>query len=256
LRLLLGVALVVAVGAGLWIRSLFRGANLQDSVQASSTAAAPAAPDVPPEPAPAPSWAPPVLQYPPVVGYNRGEPPSAAGLAPAAPPATAAADTASPTTSMVSIAPPTEPTRKTTFTNEDLERARGVPGGAPASTPAPAALPVSAPNSARAGASPAVVANVSTTDDAARDEWASRVRDREDDLQKAQAKVRRLAAEVDIKKAEAARATDPDARDRAQQDVMDALDALDKAERKAADKQRDLDDEKDRARAAGVRFER
>ena len=47
MRAFLAVAVVVALGAGLWVRSLFRGAPLQDSVEASSVT-------VPPAPAPEP----------------------------------------------------------------------------------------------------------------------------------------------------------------------------------------------------------
>jgi len=45
-RVLLAVGLLLALGAGLWMRSLFRGASLQQSVEASGTAA------VAPTPAP------------------------------------------------------------------------------------------------------------------------------------------------------------------------------------------------------------
>ena len=77
MRALLAVGVVVALGAGLWVRSLFRGAPLQDSVEASSVT-------VPPAPAPQPTWTPPALSYPPIVGYNQGNqgvPPSMAALA-------------------------------------------------------------------------------------------------------------------------------------------------------------------------------
>src|SRR5438045_2562485 len=107
LRIVLVLGLVIAVGAGLWMRSLFRGAQLEESVQAANATAAPVT-----EPQPQPSWSPPVLQYPPMVGYNRGVPASMAGLAIAASPAPAAAEAP---TGMTSIAPPSEPTRKTTF---------------------------------------------------------------------------------------------------------------------------------------------
>jgi hypothetical protein len=51
-------------------------------------------------------------------------------------------------------------------------------------------------------------------------------------------------------------AADVDAHDKAQRDVADALEDLEKAERKLSEKQRDLDEAKVSARAAGVRFEK
>jgi hypothetical protein len=234
LRAVLAVGLLVAVGAGLWIRTLFRGANLQESVQASGTA-----PSTVPEAIPdqAPSWAPPVLQYPPIVGYNRGGvPPSMAALAMQASPVPSAEGPSAPA-GMTSIAPPSEPTRKTAFTNEDLERGRSAATVTAAGATVPAVRP-----SAVAG-------------DEARD-WISQVRDRGNDVQKAQAQVRRLETEVELERAQAARLTgDAEAQEKAQKDVMSALDDLEKAEQKLADKQRGLDEAKDRAHAAGVRFE-
>jgi hypothetical protein len=245
LRAFMAAALVVALAAGLWVRSLFRGANLQDSVEASSLSATAA-------PNPAPSWQPPVLSYPPIVGYNQGVPPSMAALAIQGAPPTTGVE-AQPT-GMVSIAPPSEPTRKTAFTNDDLMRTRSGPGVVTMAAAEPPAAPgsVSAPVTASAAA-PRVEA---VSGDAAR-EWVSRVRDREDDVQQAQSKVRRMEAEVEARRAQAAAvAGDADAREKAQRDVTDALEDLDKAERKLSEKQRDLDEVKVAARAAGLRFER
>jgi hypothetical protein len=231
LRALLAVALVIALGAGLWVRSLFRGASIQDSVEASSMT-------VPPAPAPQPTWTPPALSYPPIVGYNQGVPSSMAALAIQASPLPANAPAAEPA-GMTSIAPPSEPTRKTAFTNDDLLRTRGGQGAPVVATP---------------------VASTTTSSDATSDkarEWIDRVRDREDDVQAAQSKVRRAEAEVDARRAHAlAVASDVDAHDKAQRDVTDALEDLEKAERKLSEKQRDLDEAKDKARAVGVRFER
>lgn len=243
LRALLAVGVVVALGAGLWVRSLFRGAALQDSVEASSTAAV--------APAPQPTWTPPMLSYPPVVGYNTGVPPSMAALTIQASPAAPAAESVS--SGMTSIAPPTAPTTKTAFTNDDLARLRGqeppVPAPvAPAMTQVATVAPVSNP----AGAPMAP----SRTEDEVR-QWIGKVRDREDDVQQSLAKVRRLEAEADAMRAQAAAtATDLEAHEKAQRAVMNALEDLEKAERKLASAQRELDETKVAARAAGVRFER
>jgi len=50
-------------------------------------------------------------------------------------------------------------------------------------------------------------------------------------------------------------ASDADAHDKAQRDVTDSLEDLEKAERKLSEKQRDLDETRAQARAAGIRFE-
>jgi hypothetical protein len=237
MRALLAVGVVVALGAGLWVRSLFRGAPLQDSVEASSVT-------VPPAPAPQPTWTPPALSYPPIVGYNQenqGVPPSMAALAIQGGPLPTGAPTAEPT-GMTSIAPPSEPTRKTAFTNDDLLRLRGSQGAPVVATPVASTMTAS-------GASDA-------TSDKAR-EWIDRIRDREDDVHQAQAKVRRAEVEVDARRAHAlAVASDVDAHDKAQREVTDALEDLEKAERKLSEKQRDLDETKEQARGAGLRFER
>jgi len=146
MRALVVAGVVVALASGLWVRSLFRGAALNDSVEASTVA-------VPEAPAPQPTWTPPALSYPPIVGYNQGVPPSMAALAiqgsplpTSAPVATSAepAGTAS-TTSMTSIAPPSEPTRKTAFTNDDLVRMRGGQGAPAVAMPAAATAAPSMP---------------------------------------------------------------------------------------------------------------
>ena len=249
LRALLAVGLVIALGAGLWVRSLFRGASLQNSVEASSVTL-PAAPD------PQPTWTPPALSYPPIVGYNQGGvPPSMAALAiqggplPTSAPAAPSAEPSS----MTSIAPPSEPTRKTAFTDDDLVRTREGQGAPVVATPV-ASTTTSAGVVARTA--PVPPAATDATSDKAR-EWIERVRDREDDVQKAQAKVRRAEAEVDARRAHAvAVASDVDAHDKAQREVTDALEDLEKAERKLSEKQRDLDEAKEKARTVGVRFER
>jgi hypothetical protein len=240
MRALLAVGLVIALGAGLWIRSLFRGASLQDSVEASSAA-------VPPAPAPQPTWTPPALSYPPIVGYNQGSVPSnmAALTIQGGPPASSAPGAE--TSGMTSIAPPSEPTRKTAFTDDDLVRTRGQGAPAVATAVATTSTVASAPASLRVS---------DASQDAAR-EWVGKVRDREDDVRDAQAKVRRAETEVDAQRAHAvAVASDVDAHDKAQRDVTDALENLEKAERKLSEKQRDLDETKEKARTAGVRFER
>lgn len=239
LRALLAIGLVIALVAGLWVRSLFRGAALQDSVEASGATSLAV-------PAPQPTWTPPILSYPPIVGYNQGVPPSMAALAIQSGSTVGAEPTAAPA-GMTSIAPPSEPTRKTTFTNDDLERTRGQAALVPIAPVASAALVTSGDAAAARAAS--------VSDDEMRD-WISRVRDREDDLLQAQAKVRRLEAEAEARRAHAAAASsDLDAHEKAQREFTDALEDLEKAERKVSEKQRDLDEARVRARAAGVRFE-
>ena len=247
LRAVLGVGVIVALAAGLWVRSLFRGAAIQDSaVQAASTAA--------PVPLAEPSFTPPVLSYPATVGYSSGIPPSMASLtiaptplpadslpiAPAAPPVEAVAPASA--SSMTAIAPPSQPTHKTAFTNDDLSRER-----APAVVvPAPAAAPPSVTSSGP---------TYGPTEDDVR-KWTRRLRDREDDVREAQSKVRRIEAEAAVNRARAESvAGDPDAREKARRDAEDALGDLEKAERKLSEKQRDLDETKQQARAAGLRFE-
>jgi hypothetical protein len=251
MRALLAVAVVVALACGLWVRSLFRGAPVQDSVEASSVT-------MPAAPAPQPTWTPPALSYPPIVGYNQGVPPSMAALAiQGGPLPTSAAQP----TGMTSIAPPIEPTRKTAFTDADLLRTRGQAG--PVAMPVVAtpvvATPVASTVTAAGAvaAAPAVPSGATMRNDDQLREWITRVRDREDDVQEAQAKVRRLEAEVDARRAHAAAvASDVEAQAKAQDDVTVALEDLEKAERKLSEKQRDLDEAKVAARAAGVRFER
>ncbi|HYU42770.1 MAG TPA: hypothetical protein VEQ84_11535 [Vicinamibacteria bacterium] len=246
MRAMLAIAVVVALAAGLWIRSLFRGAPIQDSVEASSATLAAAS-------APPPTWTPPVLSYPPVAGDNQGVPPSMAALAIQGGPLSSSAPAAEPT-GMTSIAPPSEPTRKTAFTDADLLRVRGEQPALPAAAPVtPTATVPSGVVSSAAAAAPRAT---EVSEDKAR-EWIARVRDREADVQEAQAKVRRQEAEVEARRAHAvAVAGDVDAHDKAQRDVTDALEGLEKAERTLSEKQRDLDEAKISARAAGVRFER
>jgi len=235
LRALLVAGLLVAAGAGLWVRSVFRGAAVQGSVQAANASA-------PPAPAAQPTWTPPVLSYPPMVGYNTGVRPGAVAIAGA--PATPAVDSAG--QGMTSIAPPSEPTHRTTFTNEDLEHGRGAANAPVVTATAVASAPAGAP-------SVATRAVVATTDDATR-EWISRVRDDEEKVQDAQARVRRLQAQVEALRTQAAAASDPEVQAKVQRDLGDTLDDLEKAERKLAEKQRDLDDTKDKARSAGAKF--
>jgi hypothetical protein len=253
MRALMAGAVVVALACGLWVRSLFRGAPVQDSVEASSVAA-------PVAPAPQPTWTPPALSYPPIVGYNQGVPSSMAAIAIQGgplpvqggplPPTVPAAEPAG----MTSIAPPSEPTRKTAFTDADLMRTRSGAGVAVATPVVSTATVPSGVVGSSATALPGGAAPIG--EDKAR-EWVSRVRNNEDDVQQAQSKVRRMEAEVEARRAHAAAVTgDVDARDKAQRDVTDAIEDLEKAERKLSEKKRDLDETKAQARAAGIRFER
>lgn len=246
MRAMLALAVVVALAAGLWIRSLFRGAPLQDSVEASSATLAAA-------PAPPPTWTPPVLSYPPIVGYNQGVvPPSMAALTIQGGPLPSSA--AAEPTGMTSIAPPREPTRKTAFTDDDLARMRGSQYAPPVVTPVTSTA--TAPSGVVSSAVAVPTRTTEISEDTAR-EWIGRVRDREDDVREAQARVRRHETEVEARRAHAlAVASDAEAHDKAQRDVTDALEDLEKAERKLSEKQRDLDETKVSARAAGVRFER
>jgi hypothetical protein len=245
MRAMLAITVVIALAAGLWIRSLFRGAPIHDSVEASSATLGAA-------PAPPPTWTPPVLSYPPLVGYNQGVPPSMAALAIQGGPLPSSAPAAEPV-GMTSIAPPSEPTRKTAFTDTDLARLRGGQIAPPVATPVTATATAPSGVASNAVAVPQRATEVS--EDKAR-EWIARVRDREADVQEAQAKVRRHEADVEARRAHAvAVAGDVDAHDKAQRDVTDALEDLEKAERKLSEKQRDLDEAKVSARAAGVRFE-
>src|SRR4029450_2920387 len=65
MRALVAVGVALALAAGLWVRSLFRGAALNDSVQASTGA-------LPEAPIPQPTWTPPARSYRPIVGHKRG----------------------------------------------------------------------------------------------------------------------------------------------------------------------------------------
>jgi hypothetical protein len=155
---------------------------------------------------------------------------------------------------MTSIAPPSEPTRKTAFTDADLMRTRSGPGVAVAT---PVASTATIPSSGVGSSMTAIPSAAATIGEDKAREWASKVRNDEDDVQDAQAKVRRLEAEVEARRAHAAAVTgDVDARDKAQRDVTDAIEDLQKAERKMSEKKRDLDETMEQARAAGIRFER
>jgi hypothetical protein len=257
LRAVLAVGLVLALAAGLWVRSLFRGAALQDAVEASSTTPVPI-------PAAEPSFTPPVLSYPPAIGYGSSVPSSMAGLTIEASPLPGVGlpvnslppvESGTQVTGMTSIAPPSEPTRQTAFTNDDLEHPRGQPpvavSAAVSSVPTATGTPLGVIADSVAPVRPA--ASVSDGDVS---KWTSRIRDREDSVRDAQSKVRRLEAEAAVKRARAeALAGDEGARDKAEREVADALEDLEKAERKLSEKQRDLDETKDEARSAGVRFQ-
>lgn len=253
IRALLAVAVVVALACGFWVRSLFRGAPVQDSVEASSVTA-------PVAPAPQPTWTPPALSYPPIVGYNQGAASSMAAIAiqggplpiPGGPlPSTAAA--AEPA-GMTSIAPPSEPTRKTAFTDADLMRTRSGPGVAVAT---PVVSTATVPSGVGGSSTTAIPGGAAPGGEDKAREWMSRVRNNEDDVRDAQSKVRRMEAEVEARRAHAAAVTgDADARDKAQREVTDAIEDLEKAERRLSDKKRDLDETLEQARAAGVRFQR
>jgi hypothetical protein len=257
LRAVLAVGLVLALAAGLWVRSLFRGAALQDAVEASSVTPAPI-------PAAEPSFTPPVLSYPPMASYSSGVPSTMADLAiqpsplpygdiPTGPPPSL--ESGAPTTGMTSIAPPSEPTRKTAFTNDDLVRVRSeAPVAIPAAITPPAAV-TGTPLGVIAD-SVAPLRSAAGVSDGDVHKWTSRLRDREDDVRDAQSKARRLEAEAAVKRARAeATAGDADARQKAERELADALEDLEKAERKVSEKQRDLDETKQEARAAGIRLE-
>ena len=165
---------------------------------------------------------------------------------------------------MTSVAPPAQPTHKTAFTDADLTQTRGASaalaappsGAAPlrSSSAAVAAVPAAGASIASSSAAPAPRAASASDDELQK--WQSRLRDREDDVQSAQAKVRRLEIEVEARRTRAASlASDPAAQDKAQDEVNNALDDLEKGERKLSDKQRDLDETKDQARAAGFRLD-
>jgi hypothetical protein len=114
------------------VRSLFRGAALNDSVEASTVAVPEVAPEAAP---PQPTWTPPALSYPPIVGYNQGVPPSMAALAiqgqPASRRSAPVAAAAEPDGHDVDRAFPASPRARPSFTNDDLVRLRGqgAPGG-------------------------------------------------------------------------------------------------------------------------------
>ena len=278
LRAVLAVGLVLALAAGLWVRSLFKGAALQDSVEASSVTPAPL-------PAAEPSFTPPVLSYPPAVGYSGGVPSSMAALTIQASPLpyatipTAApppVESVAPVTGMTSVAPPSEPTRKTAFTDDDLVRGR---------TQAPVTS-TATPTGTPAGVIADSVAPRRPTEGVSEDDvrkWTAARCDRrcgrappshvrrlgrrraQVDVTPARPRGRRAGGAVEGPTARGggggeasageAAASDPDARDKAQREVGDALEDLEKAERKLSEKQRDLDEAKAEARSAGLRFE-
>ncbi|HUG53405.1 MAG TPA: hypothetical protein VMR21_07385 [Vicinamibacteria bacterium] len=266
-RLLVVAGALVALGAGLWVRSVFRGAEIQDTVVAANTDT--------PAPRPAEStWQPPVLSYPPVVGYNTGVP---ASLAPLAIEGAPSAATEAPGGGMISIAPSSQPLGQTAFTDDDLARVGSTDGPVrppmPSLAPVAATAPPAAPNVPRAPVAPvpaeqsaavgipsAAVAEaaaraVAVPTDEAR-EWISRLHDRQEDVQKAQAKVRRIEVEAESARLRLGAAAGEDARKDAERDLRDALDDLEKAEKKRARAQRELDETHERAREKGVRLER
>jgi len=247
LRGVMVTGLVLALGAGLWVRSVFRGAALEQSVSAAQRPSdgPPAAP-----PAAAPDWTPPSLNYPmtpplrpaltalPSTGTPLEGTPLSPMLGAAIAPAAAAGV---PTTGMVSIAPSSaRPSGRTSFADEDLARMRtqGYAGAAPVSA-----------GTAEAAAAPG------PTEDTVR-EWTDRIRDRAGDVQQTQATARRREAEVTTLKARAAGViTDEGEREKVNRDLMDALGELERAERNVRDAERRLDETKADARREGVRVQ-
>jgi hypothetical protein len=132
---------------------------------------------------------------------------------------------------MVAIAPSTAPSGRTHFTDADLARVRSR-----STAPAPSAPPVHA---------------AGPDDDAVRD-WTDRVRDRAEDVQEAQAKARRLDAEVAALRARLGGTTDSVEREKVEDDLQGALADLERAERNVREAERRLDDTRADARRAGV----
>lgn len=260
IRGLVAVGVLAAVGAGLWVRSVFRGAALQQPARAEVRADARAA---------EPDWTPPALPYPQVGGSNLAYAgplplpvnpstvvlPTAAQMPvmaqmPAPMPMTAPVQADVPASGMVAIAPQNPGSvGKTSFTDSDLARSRA--GGAV--TP-PAAVPA-ASNPAVPGAVPATAAAapVSSASDEMLRAWRERIRDRQDAVQEARARVRRLAAESEVARVQVTAAgTDTEALAKARRELEGLLDDLVRAERAASSAERDLEEEKERATREGL----
>lgn len=245
--------LVLALGAGLWVRSVFRGAALEQSVSAAVRPS-----DGPPAaPAAAADWTPPALNYPmtpplrpalTALPSTTGTPLEGSSLTPMVGAALAPATTAGvPTSGMVSITPSNAgPSGRRSFTDEDLARMRtqGYSGAAPV---AAGAAPVSA------GAAP-VSAAPGPNEDTVRD-WTERIRDRADDAQEAKAAARQLEVEITALKARAGLSPDAGEREKIDNDLKNAVDELERAERKVRDAERRLDETKADARRDGVRVQ-
>ena len=250
-RALMVAGVVLALAAGLWVRSVFKGAALEQSV-----AAAPRPSDGPPAAPPiaAPDWTPPSLSYPATPPLRPAltalpsttvtDPVTGAPLAPMvgtsvpAPVPVTVSDT--PNTGMVSIAPSgARPSGRTTFTDDDLARVR---------TPGAASLPP-APSAGAVGNT-----TTSASDPAVR-EWNDRVRDRADDVQEAQARAQRLQTEIGALKARASVVVEESDREKLDRDLQNALSDLERAERSVRDAERRLDETKADARREGVRIQ-
>lgn len=243
LRGVMAAGLVVALGAGLWVRSVFRGAALEQSVSAAQRPSdePPAAP-----PAATPDWTPPSLSYPmtpplrPALTAmpSTGTPVEGTSLSPMVGAAIAPATIAGvPTSGMVSITPSsTRASARTSFTDEDLARMRtqGYSGAAPAS----------------AGAAAAPGPNEETVRG-----WTERIRDRADEAQEAKAAARQLEVEITALKARAGLSPDAGEREKIDRDLKDAVDELERAERNVRDAERRLDETKADARREGVRVQ-
>jgi hypothetical protein len=239
-RAMMAAGVVLALAAGLWVRSVFKGAALEQSVAAAAgPSAAPPAP-----PVAAPDWTPPSLSYPATPPLRPAltaipsatDPVAGPPLAPMVGASVPVSDT--PNTGMVSIAPSgPRPSGRTTFTDDDLARVR---------TQGAATLPPPA-------AGTAVAANTAN-DDATR-EWSERVRDRLDDVREAQGQARRLETEIAALKARASVVTDDGDREKVDRDMQNALSDLERAERNVRDAERRLDETKADARREGVRVQ-
>jgi hypothetical protein len=248
-RAMMVAGVVLALAAGLWVRSVFRGAALEQSVSA-----APRPIDAPPAPpVAAPDWTPPALSYPATpplrpaltaIPSSTASPMAGVPLTPmvgtslpASVPAPVPAVEA-PSTGMVSIAPSApRPSGRTTVTDDDLARVR-TQGGA--------GLPPAGTAGAGAAAGPG--------DDVVRD-WTVRVRDRQGDVQEAQARARGLETEIAALKARASVVTDEGDREKVDRDLQNALSDLERAARSVRDAERRLDETKADARREGVRVQ-
>jgi hypothetical protein len=264
IRALVAGGVLAAIGAGFWVRSVFRGAALEQTARSEVRADVRA--DVPPA---EPNWTPPALAYPQLGGSNLAYPgplplpvdpstvvmPTAVQMPvmaqmPAPMQMTAPVQADVPASGMVAIAPQNPgPVGKTSFTDSDLARSRA--GGA--ATP-PAAIPAaSIPAGPAAVPTAAAAAPVPSVSDETLRAWRERIRDRQDAVQEAKARVRRLAAESEAARVQVTVAgADTEALAKARRELEGVLDDLVRAERAASSAERDLEEEKERAAREGL----